>query len=120
VTEGNVSLSAEQLKYQKKYPLENYVLKKASGSITYHEGLTRDKENLFIFDNYPQRASGSVTFNYDEVWINSHNDIRVFWNEKKFIAEIGYRGEYKDPAATNISWVMDRYTFDNIKDEKFE
>ena len=120
VTEGNVTLSAEQQKYQKKYALESYGVKNASGTISYYEGLSRDKENLFIFDNYPKNASGSVSFAYDEVWINSHNDVRVFWKDKKFIAEIGYLGQYKDPVATNISWVMDRYAFDKMKEEKFD
>lgn len=120
VTEGNVQLSDEQFKYQKKYPLENYVVTKASGSISYNEGLIRDKDNMFIFTNYPKGASGAVSFKYDELWVNAHNDIHVYWNEKKFIAEIGYKGEYKDPAATNISWVMDRYAFEKMKEEKFE
>lgn len=120
VTEGNVQLSDEQFKYQKKYPLENYVITKASGSISYNEGLTRDKDNMFMFNNYPKGASGAVSFKYDELWVNAHNDIHVYWSEKKFIAEIGYKGEYKDPAATNISWVMDRYAFEKMKEEKFE
>lgn len=120
ITEGNVTLSPEQFKYQKKYSLESYVVNKASGTISYNEGLTRNKEYNFIYDNYPKNTSGSVSFAYNEVWMNAHNDIAVYWIDKKFIAEIGYRGEYKNPAATNLAWVMDRFAFEKMKEEKFE
>lgn len=120
ITEGNVKLSDEQFKYQKKYPLENFVLKNVSGSVTYRDGLKRDKDNIFVFENYPKDASGAVSLKYNEIWVNDHNDIYVYWDDKKFVAEIGYQGQYKDPAATNISWVMDRYAFLKMKEEKFE
>lgn len=111
--EGNISLSKEQIKYQKKYNMETFGVTKSSGTISYPIKEKDPKDHLIRLTKGEKGLKTSAPQPYDEIWLNSASNYKVYWNKGAFVAEIGYYDE------KNPEWVMDRETFLKLKEEPF-
>lgn len=111
--EGNIALSKEQVKYQKKYNMETFGVAKTSGTISYPVKPKDPKDQLIHLTKGEKGLKTSTPQPYDEIWVNSASNYKVYWNKGAFVAEIGYFDE------KNPEWVMDRQSFLNLKEEPF-
>lgn len=109
--EGNLNLSAEQVKYQRKYNMESFGVASAAGTIAFPVKEKDPADHLIKLKKGETGLKMSDPQPYDEIWLNAAANYKVYWNKGAYVAEIGYFDE------THPQWVMDRETFLNLKEE---